>query len=261
MRARRAAARVSPSASPASGSARVPDHEDLVPVVVDLGGPVNQPSGSRPANQPWSLAAAEGTASVAVGVVLGHGDYIITSLRRVQRRIDVGHRGRLGVVGVLRAGPEEAPEAVLPAARHGVDVEVRDALAHHVVLGDEGALRCRSRPAPRPRPAAPGRTARRAWRRRGRAGSRRGRGARPACGPGNSGRWSRKATTVGVSSTRSAGISPPTIEQKRQGAAIAGQSARSTRRATRTVADAASPRRAWAPSPCGGSSRPLRRAG
>ena len=52
-----------------------------------------------------------------------------------------GDRLHLGVVGVAGAGPEEAPEAVLAVPRDRVHVEVRDALAHHVVHGHERTLR------------------------------------------------------------------------------------------------------------------------
>ena len=45
------------------------------------------------------------------------------------------------VPGVLRAGPEEAAQAVLVAARYDVDVQVGYALADSVVHGDEAAVR------------------------------------------------------------------------------------------------------------------------
>ena len=123
---------------------------------------------------------------------------------------------------VLRPGPEEAPEAVLAAARDDVDVEVRDALAHDVVLGDERALGARGRPGP---PTAMrcdlveerGRRRRRA----GRAGSRRGPVAPRACGPGTADGDRGTRPCVGRGHDV-AGTSPATMRQKRQSRHSAG---------------------------------------
>src|SRR5437763_6895706 len=88
------------------------------------GGPLNQPSGSRPTNQPW--------------VALETG-FMITRLH--QPLGDASrHRGHLAVARILRPGPEEAPETVLPAPGHDVHMQVRDALAHDVVFGLEAPL-------------------------------------------------------------------------------------------------------------------------
>jgi tyrosyl-tRNA synthetase len=50
------------------------------------------------------------------------------------------HFGRLVLVPVAMAGPEKATEAVLEPARHDVQVDVRDALADHVVQPEEGPV-------------------------------------------------------------------------------------------------------------------------
>ena len=49
-------------------------------------------------------------------------------------------RRRLGLVGVPLARPEETAQAVAPRPGHHVYMQVRDALADHVVQRDESAL-------------------------------------------------------------------------------------------------------------------------
>src|SRR6266567_2735328 len=85
------------------------------------GGPVNQSSGSRPTNQPRVVLET---------------CFMITRLHHPGT--DASRDGRhLGLAGVLRAGPEEAPQAVLAPPGHDVDMEMGHALAHDVVLGHE----------------------------------------------------------------------------------------------------------------------------
>ena len=216
-----------------------PDHEDLVAVVVDRRG-AGEPAVGQPAGEPaLELGGGGGNSVGGGGLSLG---MVITVLHRcVECNADRrGHRGGLGVVGVLRAGPEEAPEAVLPVA---------GARRGRGGAGRSGSPRCSS--ATKDPVAADGvlhrgrdplhlrRTARHAWRRRGRAGSRRGRAAPRACGRGTAAGGRGRRRPSAVSSTRSAGVSPAMIEQKRQ---AAGPSPRLSRlRATRRAAAAASP--------------------
>ena len=203
--------RVSSSASsPASGSASAPDHEDLVAVVGrPSGGPVNQPSGRRPANQPWSLASVgRGVAGVLSSAM------VITVLHRCalgKRLADRrGARAAISASSAYFVRGQKKPRR--PSFRlRGTTCTWRcgHALAHDVVLGDERPVGPHRRPAPRRRRAAP----RRRTASTQSASSRSRRVTTCARGttsvwPGNSGRWSRNATTSGVSSTTCVGRSP-----------------------------------------------------
>src|SRR5688572_7985305 len=68
---------------------------------------------------------------------LGH--HLVSAIESLPDRM--GRRFHLGGVGVLGARPEEATQAILLVARHHMHMEMRDALTHDVVLGDERALR------------------------------------------------------------------------------------------------------------------------
>ena len=134
----------SPSASsPASGSASVPHDHDLVPVVArPPGGPVNQPSGRRPANQPWSLVV--GARAGVLPCFHRHGDYSITSIAGIARACRGWPSARppaSSSSAYLLRGQKKPAEAVLAVAGDDVDVQVRDALAHDVVHRHERALR------------------------------------------------------------------------------------------------------------------------
>ena len=94
------------SAAATSGSASVPTTTISSRSWVTSGSPVNQPAGRRPTNHPRNVASEP-------AVRLGHGDYIITSLRREATPPDrsgdgLGRRFAL----VAPPWPEEPPEAV-----------------------------------------------------------------------------------------------------------------------------------------------------
>lgn len=58
-----------------------------------------------------------------------------------QRRPDcVADSQHLGLVSVRLPRPEEAPESVLAAARHDMNMQVRDALAYPIVDRHQGAI-------------------------------------------------------------------------------------------------------------------------
>ena len=207
---------------------------------VTVGRP-GEPAVGEAAGEPALELASE---PLRAAVLLRHGDYNITSLQSASNHPDRrGDRVGLVLVGVPLPGPEEAPEAVLAVAGDGVHMEVRDALAHHVVHR------------PRTIPAAPiaswtaGRH-RCTWAKSVVAsgvvevaqGLDVRRGARRACGPGTAagGRGTRRR--LGVSSTKCAGTSPAMIAAEQRSPPAIG-TVRLLRRRVRALPGAGPPSR------------------
>ena len=166
-----------------------------------------------------------------------------------------GERLALGVVGVGDARPEEAAQAVLAAARHDVDVQVRHALRDLVVHRDEGAVRAQAgldgardaldgaRTACRARPA-------------GRSDSVGDVGARDDQHVALEHRARvEEGRGVVVAQHHRRGTSPATIAQKTQPAPLTGASSRSRRQrvasARRSIAAARTLEAARRPPACG----------
>ena len=130
--------------------------------------------------------------------------------------------GYLGVVGVLRAGPEEPPQPVALGAGDDVDVQVGHRLADPVV--ERHPRRRRRRARPRRRRTTAGRPEHGDGSAPARS-SRVGAVARGATStwPLKTGRMSRNADHVGLVEHQVAGVYPAAIAQKRQTAMARAQ--------------------------------------
>ena len=116
------------------------DDEDLVAVDRDVGC-AGEPAVGQPAGEPGRQLGGSGIGLLSS--LLRHVITLLHTLRREARPPRIRGAPTSSISSSTRvpaAGPEEPAETVLAPARHDVDVEVRDALAHHVVLGHEGAL-------------------------------------------------------------------------------------------------------------------------
>ena len=215
--------RLRPSATVGLGE-RAHD-DDLVAVVGDVGR-AREPAVGKAAGEP-ALELGVGACCV-LPCFFGHGDYIITSLRRQATAGSTPATASASSSLVVTAAEARRTRAGrrLAVAGHRVHVEVRDALAHHVVHRHERALRAhrvlhRRRHrlglreqlvAQRAVEVAQGRDVRRA--------------ASRACGPGTAAgdRGTRRRRACRAPSAQ--GTSPAMIEQKRHAPARSRPSAR-----------------------------------